>query len=545
MTKVPSKYLAGLSSKEKAERKREIKRRAGKPHSYKPLPGDADAKTKPSKYSKTKFAAAVREEMDGNDKDEFLRAAAKVSGVRRSILNEVHKRGDAAWATGHRPGASQAAWSRARVYSFVTGGKTQKTADADLWEKHMKTKKSAVEELGELLLKSKKKGVIAIGKRGGKIVGYDKGKPIYEGTEGDSGEAARASSSSSTGAASHEQDRVDRANRMKDVAGRLESASAKKLLSKIVQEKKAPSLLALGDGATYQRTEQGSYKLIQGDPEKHSPLLLSGHKAIKGKGHTLEVLAGTTPESTEKFLESMPQGATVRVGVGLSQRNYVKFKDGWKKSVRGYAWQDTTAADIASDSHQEQRPGISVGKTDVVDPKLFDAPEGASPIEARVRRAEASIIGHPHERLYVFDDSLDYNNPKMTFAREGFRGSVSIQPKYYGSLQNKVVTHNHPSSGNSFSPADLGLATAANVREIRAVGVDPNNGAVYIHSMKRPAGGWKANPKSVMNDAKKLFNIHGYAAAASGSSWSDVAHKVSVDLAKKYGWDYSREKLNK
>jgi len=29
----------------------------------------------------------------------------------------------------------------ARIYSFVVGGKTQKTADADLWKKHLKAKK--------------------------------------------------------------------------------------------------------------------------------------------------------------------------------------------------------------------------------------------------------------------------------------------------------------------------------------------------------------------------------------------------------------------
>jgi hypothetical protein len=88
-----------------------------------------------SPYSKTELAKKVREELKGEGKDAFLSAAAKVSGISKSILNEVHERGSAAWLQSHRPGVTQAAWARARVYSFLTGGKTQKTTDKDLWEK--------------------------------------------------------------------------------------------------------------------------------------------------------------------------------------------------------------------------------------------------------------------------------------------------------------------------------------------------------------------------------------------------------------------------
>jgi hypothetical protein len=141
--KVPAKYLEGLTGEAREARKREIQRRAsGKDRGdkYAPIPGDKDAKTKPSKYTRSSFAAKVRDEVSKPGKDEFLRAAAKVSGISRRILNEVYKRGSEAWATsGHRPGASQEAWARARVYSFCTGGKTRKTADADLWSEHNET----------------------------------------------------------------------------------------------------------------------------------------------------------------------------------------------------------------------------------------------------------------------------------------------------------------------------------------------------------------------------------------------------------------------
>jgi hypothetical protein len=136
--KIPSKYLAGLKGEERAQRKRELERRArdASQRTYEPLESDEGAKTRPSKYSRTRLAADVRDEMKGNSAKEFIDTVARLTGIKRSIIKEVHERGAAAWATGHRPGASQVAWSRARVYSFATGGKTQRTADADLWREH-------------------------------------------------------------------------------------------------------------------------------------------------------------------------------------------------------------------------------------------------------------------------------------------------------------------------------------------------------------------------------------------------------------------------
>lgn len=141
--KIPRKYLSGLKGKEREDRKKELERRArAGGGSYKEIVGDDSVKTKPSKYSKTKLAKEVREEMEGNSKKDFINAVHKITGISKKILNEVHERGAKAWATGHRAGASQIAWSRARVYSFATGGKTQKTADADLWREHNENKRS-------------------------------------------------------------------------------------------------------------------------------------------------------------------------------------------------------------------------------------------------------------------------------------------------------------------------------------------------------------------------------------------------------------------
>lgn len=132
---VPEKYLTGLSGEERAKRKKEIQARIKGKDSYKPLTGDEDAETKPSKYTKTKLASAVREEVKSQGKDEFLRASAKIGKAPKAILEKVYDRGLKAWATsGHRAGASAQAWAKARVYSFLTNGKTTRTGDKDLYK---------------------------------------------------------------------------------------------------------------------------------------------------------------------------------------------------------------------------------------------------------------------------------------------------------------------------------------------------------------------------------------------------------------------------
>lgn len=86
-----------------------------------------------------------------------LSKIAKLSGISKSILQEVYNRGVGAWKTNPQsvrlksgkkdPTAPRSAkmtkeqWGIARVYSFVMGGTTQKTADKDLWAKHKKSKK--------------------------------------------------------------------------------------------------------------------------------------------------------------------------------------------------------------------------------------------------------------------------------------------------------------------------------------------------------------------------------------------------------------------
>ena len=65
-----------------------------------------------------------------------LKNKSKETGVSYGILKKVFDRGLAAYKTGHRPGTTSVQWAYARVNSFVSGGTTQKTTDADLWKQH-------------------------------------------------------------------------------------------------------------------------------------------------------------------------------------------------------------------------------------------------------------------------------------------------------------------------------------------------------------------------------------------------------------------------
>ena len=129
--KIPKKYLKGLNREEMMIAAREIdkgyKYDIDDPEAYEEWKSDIKAKargykTVPSKYKK-KFV-----EMYGPlpEKGDFITKISKATGIKKSILKEVEKKGLAAWRTGHRVGANQHAWARGRVYSFVTVGNTVK-----------------------------------------------------------------------------------------------------------------------------------------------------------------------------------------------------------------------------------------------------------------------------------------------------------------------------------------------------------------------------------------------------------------------------------
>ena len=140
--KVPEKYTKGLGESTQDRRRAEIRKRQKGKESFKPLPGDAKAETKPSKYTKRLKESGLRQVIQeettkgrGSSRARFISATARVTEIPKPIIQKVYEKGLAAWAVGHRPGATQDQWARARVYSFLSKGKTIEKADRELFEK--------------------------------------------------------------------------------------------------------------------------------------------------------------------------------------------------------------------------------------------------------------------------------------------------------------------------------------------------------------------------------------------------------------------------
>ena len=68
------------------------------------------------------------------DAENALRKKSKEYGISYNTLKEIFDRGMNSYATNSTISAQQ--WAFARVNSFIKGGKTRTTADADLWEQH-------------------------------------------------------------------------------------------------------------------------------------------------------------------------------------------------------------------------------------------------------------------------------------------------------------------------------------------------------------------------------------------------------------------------
>jgi hypothetical protein len=124
----PLKYFANLTRKQKLERAKEIKKYGSK--HWKDPSAYTGFKTNTYKVSKTKSSYTKQwDTLYPGAKS--LNDRAKVTGVPKKFLKTVYNRGMSAWRTGHRPGASQQAWSYPRVSSYLLCGKTHYSTDSD------------------------------------------------------------------------------------------------------------------------------------------------------------------------------------------------------------------------------------------------------------------------------------------------------------------------------------------------------------------------------------------------------------------------------
>ncbi len=152
-------------------------------------------------------------------------------------------------------------------------------------------------------------------------------------------------------------------------------------------------------------------------------------------------------------------------------------------------------------------------------------------------------------------------NGKVIFSKNGTRSSVKLYPTESSLMKDMVVTHNHPSDsrmgkgmamqiGQPINGIDLAGAIRHNAKEIRA------SAQGYVFSVKRPQGGWNANPDQVQRDFMREWRSEqsrslGYiykgdreTALTRNARWNVATmNAIMRRLSKQYGFNYTRRRM--
>ena len=139
--------------------------------------------------------------------------------------------------------------------------------------------------------------------------------------------------------------------------------------------------------------------------------------------------------------------------------------------------------------------------------------------------------------------------------KRGAKYSVAFTDEECAKMKDCVFTHNHPRGwqepekslgriGNSFSPADMYLAIAHNVSEMRAV--TPN----YTFAMKRPEEGWGitiSKFEKLVNRENNKLRVE-FTARINNNTLSPTMasvvhyHILWKRISEKMGWNYTKAK---
>ena len=146
-------------------------------------------------------------------------------------------------------------------------------------------------------------------------------------------------------------------------------------------------------------------------------------------------------------------------------------------------------------------------------------------------------------------------NGNVVIDKRGAKYSVTFTDEECAKMKDCVFTHNHPRGwqepekslgriGNSFSPADMYLAIAHNVSEMRAV--TPN----YTFAMKRPEEGWGitiSKFEKLVNRENNKLRVE-FTARINNNTLSPTMasvvhyHILWKRISEKMGWNYTKAK---
>jgi hypothetical protein len=287
--------------------------------------------------------------LDEDKSNEGLKDKAEKSGISLSILKQVYDRGMGAYQSSHRPGTTPQQWAFARVNSFITGGKTRTTADADLWAKHSGVKESIGEDkkpgLWANIHKRREKGLPRL--KPGQD-GYPKTLDIKEaGGAGDEAtdELAKKYKKDTPGQSTVDEARMSAAVKLSRAwdRQRAKSDASERRTPSSIPKKEEPKKQGMAEGSEQEKPIKKSDWFDPTDmrsPEKQKAAYLN-HLAAKKKNKNIkeqgvaEALTQRKREDDEYHNGSDPVKHTY---------NYTVSKDGGEKHQRSVTTPPTRAS---------------------------------------------------------------------------------------------------------------------------------------------------------------------------------------------------------
>ena len=124
MGKIPKKYTANLSKKDKKKQIRSLKKAQ---RSYRKKKKEYIDRPKLKSYQSKKSSWVKKFEKKYGEDVKSLKQISKATGISEKALKKVIKKGKGAYySSGSRPNQTASSWGKARMYSFIMGGPTRK-----------------------------------------------------------------------------------------------------------------------------------------------------------------------------------------------------------------------------------------------------------------------------------------------------------------------------------------------------------------------------------------------------------------------------------
>tara|TARA_B100000941_G_C28153955_1_gene373943 strand:- start:26 stop:439 length:414 start_codon:yes stop_codon:yes gene_type:complete len=124
MGKIPKKYTANLSRKDKKKQIRSLRKAQ---RSYRKKKKEYIDRPKLKSYRSKKSSWVKKFEKKYGKDVKSLKQISKATGIPVKALQKVIKKGKGAYySSGSRPNQTASSWGKARMYSFIMGGPARK-----------------------------------------------------------------------------------------------------------------------------------------------------------------------------------------------------------------------------------------------------------------------------------------------------------------------------------------------------------------------------------------------------------------------------------